>query len=289
MWINETKNSSLQKDFASINNNQKKYSIFAAKINKSLITNYSIMKKIRNLFFIAICAMSVFFPNMVWAQKEWGVFNSVGVGVGVGLTGIDVELATPITPYLALRGGISIMPDFNMSTDVDVELDGKTEGSMNVNGSAKRMSGQLLLNVYPFRSASFFLTAGAYFGGSSLVTIDGTSDQELKDKIEMAESSGIVIGDQVIPFDENGNISGGLKVKDFRPYVGLGFGRVIPSRRINMNFELGVQFHGKPEVYTDAGEIDLSAFGEDGDTFSKIVDKLTVYPVLKIRLNGRIF
>ena len=69
----------------------------------------------------------------------------------------------------------------------------------------------------------------------------------------------------------------------------MGFGRAIPTNRINVGVELGVQFHGHPEVYTDNGNLDLSAFGEDGDTFSKIVDKLTVYPVLKIRLNGRIF
>ena len=41
-------------------------------------------------------------------------------------------------------------------------------------------------------------------------------------------------------------------------------------------FELGVQFHGTPEVYAD-------------NEFSDIIDKLTVYPVLKFRLSGRIF
>lgn len=247
------------------------------------------MKSVRKLIFMAICAVSGLFSNVVLAQNEWGVFNSLGASVGVGLTGVDVEVATPITPYLALRGGVSIMPNFSMGADVDVELDGQAAGSMNVDGSMKRVSGQVLLNIYPFRSSSFFAAVGGYFGGTSLVTIEGTSDQALKDKIELAESAGIVIGDQMIPFDENGNISGGLKVAGFRPYVGLGFGRAIPTNRINVGVELGVQFHGHPEVYTDNGNLDLSAFGEDGDTFSKIVDKLTVYPVLKIRLNGRIF
>lgn len=248
-----------------------------------------IMKGVRKLIFMALCAVSGLFSNVVLAQNEWGVFNSLGASVGVGLTGVDVEVATPITPYLALRGGVSIMPGFSMGTDVDVELDGQSAGSMNVDGSLKRVSGQVLLNVYPFRSSSFFAVVGGYFGGTSLVTIEGTSDQALKDKIAEAESAGIVIGDQMIPFDENGNISGGLKVAGFRPYVGLGFGRTIPTNRVNVGVELGVQFHGHPEVYTDTGELDLSAFGEDGDTFSKIVDKLTVYPVLKIRLSGRIF
>ena len=46
------------------------------------------------------------------AQKELGVFNSLAVGVGVGTTGIDVNVATPITSHFDLRGGFSIMPKF---------------------------------------------------------------------------------------------------------------------------------------------------------------------------------
>ena len=55
-------------------------------------------------------------------------------------------------------------------------------------------------------------------------------------------------------------------------------------------FELGVQFHGKPDVYTDYGNVNnLLDEVDPDDTFSKIMDKLTVYPVMKIRLCGRIF
>lgn len=120
--------------------------------------------------------------------------------------------------------------------------------------------------------------------------IEGTGDQDLKDKIAEAESAGIVIGDQTIPFDKKtGKVSGGLEVANFRPYVGLGFGRAVLSKRLNVSVELGVQFHGRPEVYTNTGKLDLNSLGEDGSTFSDIIDKLKVYPAFKIRLNGRIF
>ena len=233
----------------------------------------------------------------VSAQKEMGIFNSLGVGVGVGLTGVDVEVATPITPYLALRAGVSIMPNFSLTTgvDVDVDVDASTSGltipnEIDVTGSLKRTMGQVLLNVYPFpRSSSFFIAAGAYFGGSKLVQIEGHSD-ELSDLIAQGEDIGLAIGDYVLPVDRDGNVSGGLKVSGFRPYVGLGFGRAVPSKRLSVMFELGVQFHGTPEVYTDYGNVDeLLAEIDEDDTFSKIIDKLTVYPVMKIRLCGRIF
>lgn len=253
------------------------------------------MVKMKRLFLL--CAFVSMFAtcNTVSAQEEFGVFNSLSVGVGVGLTGIDVEAATPITPYLALRGGLTFMPGFSINTDVDVDVDdlaGVSDAtySMDVKGSMKRTSGQLLVNVYPFpRASSFFVAAGAYFGGSSLVKIEGHSD-ELKDLIAQGENAGIVIGDYTIPVDNNGNVSGGLKVSGFRPYLGLGFGRAVPKKRLSVMFELGVQFHGKPKVYTDFGNVeDLLEEMDEDDAFTKILDKVTVYPVMKIRLCGKIF
>ena len=258
--------------------------------------NLTYMVKMKRLFLL--CAFVSMFAtcNFISAQKELGIFNSVSAGVGVGLTGVDVEVATPITPYLALRGGLTFMPGFSINTDVDVDVNDPRAGvyndtySMDVKGSLKRTSGQLLVNVYPFpHASSFFVAAGAYFGGSSLVKIEGHSDK-LKDLIAQGESAGIVIGDYTIPVDNNGNVSGGLKVSGFRPYLGLGFGHAVPKKRVGVMFELGVQFHGKPEVYTDSGDVkDLLNEIDEDDTFTKIMDKLTVYPVMKIRICGRIF
>lgn len=232
--------------------------------------------------------------NFVSAQNGLGIFNSLSVGVGVGLTGVDVEVATPITPFLALRGGVSIMPNFSLTTDVDVDVNApagfSVPSEIDLTGSMKRTSGQVIVNVYPIpHLSSFFVGVGAYFGGSKLVKIDGHSD-ELKDLIAQGQDAGIVIGDYVLPVDPNGNVSGGLKVSGFRPYLGLGFGRAIPKRRLGVMFELGVQFHGRPEVYTDYGDVnDLLREIDEDDTFTKIIDKVTVYPVMKIRLCGKIF
>ena len=106
----------------------------------------------------------------------------------------------------------------------------------------------------------------------------------------MNEDKNLLAAYASYPVDENGNVSGGLRVNSFRPYVGLGFGRVVPKKRISVMFELGVQFHGKPEVYTNYGDVSqLMAELDADDTFSDIMDKLTFYPVLKLRLCGRIF
>lgn len=224
-------------------------------------------------------------------KKEQGIFNSVAVGLGVGTTGINIDVASPIGNHFALRGEVNIMPGFSYSDEVDASvLNSATEqvyAPINVEGSLARTTGALLLNVYPFKSSSFFVCGGAYFGGAKFIKIEGHSD-ELQQLVTEGKEAGIEIGDYFIPVDKNGNVNGGLKVNSFRPYLGLGFGRAVPKKRIGFMFELGVQFHGTPEVYADNAE--LTAINTVADNeFSDIIDKLTVYPVLKFRLCGRIF
>ncbi|MCF2599650.1 hypothetical protein I6E10_13250 [Phocaeicola barnesiae] len=225
--------------------------------------------------------------SKLYAQEHnYGYFNSVAVGLNVGTTGIGFDVATPIGNYLALRAGVDFMPGFSMNGDVDVsgEANGTPYyGTLNAEGTLKRTSGNLLLNVYPFKSSSFFVAAGAYFGGSKLVQLTGHTN-DLPD----GGDYGIEIGDYTIPVDENGNVSGGLKVAGFRPYLGLGIGRLVPKNRINVAFEVGVQFHGTPKVYSDTG--DLGKLVDEADNeYTDLINKLTVYPVLKLRLSGRIF
>lgn len=228
------------------------------------------------------------------------VFNHLGAGVGVGTNGISVELATPITNFIQMRAGVSIMPGITFNADADFSyetpntgsLSGEMvtrEGTMSLKGDLGRVQGQVIFNIYPIPKCGLFVAGGAYFGGDKLLKISGHSD-ELR---ELAATSNaykgqVSIGDYSIPANENGDVAGGFKVKNFRPYVGIGWGRVIPGKFINFTTELGVQFQGKPELYSEHGEIDKSII-EDDNTFQKIQDALKVYPTLTFRLNFRAF
>ncbi len=232
----------------------------------------------------------------VSAQETGGFYaigNRIGAGVGVGTEGIGIDAATCLTKYCSVRLGVNIMPDINFSTDFDVtgeDVHGMPiDGSMEAKASLKRTTVDIKFDCYPFPDASsFFVTAGFSFGGSKLIKITGHSD-ELAGLAQPGADLGIDIDKYRIPIDENGNAEGGVKVNGFRPYLGIGFGRLIPKGRVGCRFELGVQFHGKPEVYAE-GVDDLQAILEEeaGDDISEIMDKLTVYPVLKFSIRGRI-
>ena len=230
------------------------------------------------------------------------VGNRVGVGVGVGTEGIGIDAAVSLTSYVQARVGVNIFPNIKFNTDVDVSapataaINGQeytydVEGTTNVEGKFGRTTVDVKFDVYPFGARNaFFLTAGLSFGGNDLLKVTGTVDDNLKNEIATGKKLGVDIGDYNIPIDENGEIHGGVKVNSVRPYLGLGFGRLIPKNRVGFRFELGAQFQGKPKVYADGvGDLMEQNFDKEAkDDISKVMDWLRVYPVLKLSIRGRI-
>ena len=246
----------------------------------------------RQMIALGMLVLLICGGHRVMAQADYGYFNSLGLGLSVSTVGVGLEVSTPIGNYLALRGGVSFMPKFTVTDEVNADLKGVPQGypqsaEVELEGSTKRTTGELLLNLYPFRSNGFFVAAGASFGGDKFVQITGHSD-ELQQLIAAGGSAGLQIGDVSIPVDQNGNVSGGLKVSAVRPYVGLGYGRAVPSKRINFMLDAGVQLHGTPEVYSDFGQVDQLMAEVDND-FTDIINKLKVYPVSRFRICGKLF
>ena len=96
---------------------------------------------------------------------------------------------------------------------------GEVPSSMEVKGSMQRVAGEVILNFYPFKRSSFFLSGGAILGGGKLLKIEGHSDEVEKYMQYMTNSRavkrvpcGIGVGNYIIPVDMNGNVSGGIKV-----------------------------------------------------------------------------
>ncbi len=283
----------------------------------------------------------------------------VGIGVGVGTTGIAIDAGITLNDYLGVRGGVDIMPKFKVNKDIDLktedankkvsqltteinQLNAKLEAAgmqtvdlnqypggnlpnkLEVQGKLDNTLGHILIDIHPFKT-SFHLTLGAYFGKDEIIDVYNKESGFLKpinaynEAIINANSPsadpgvkqvvnqynlkmiGGELGDYFVTPNpaENGDVRAYAKVKSFRPYVGLGFGRAVPKKRIGCQFDLGVQFWGKPEIYVPtydkaAGtyqyeKIDGDKAGDDAGKVLKTVSKISVYPVLNFRLVGRIF
>lgn len=244
------------------------------------------MKQVLRFAAVLILCLTSF--NSQAIGPSMGIFNHLGVGAHFGTAGYGFEVATPVTKFINLRAGMSFMPGISFGDTYDVEL---TTGNdtryydIDVDADIKRTQTHVIANIYPFAwtGGAFYIAAGAYFGGKDIVKLKGHSD-------ELANLNGAVVEfeDYNIPVDRNGNVRASLQTKSVRPYLGLGFGRPVPTRRLNFAFELGVQFMGKMKIMADGKE--LQPVNEDADgTWHDIMDKVTVYPVMKFTLSGRIF
>ena len=249
----------------------------------------------------------------VMAQKEYkrGFLNHVGINVGAGTEGISVGLAAPVTSFFELEAGVNVMPSFKLSGDLDVEYDRSslpqvpnvqypTEATIHAEGSFDRTTFNVKANLYPFGGGTkFFIAAGLSIGGEKIAEVNGSCDQlreisqklptqELKDQLRQAVTANL--GGYKLELDENYNLQGDIRCKKVRPYLGLGFGRLVPKNRLGMRLELGCQFMDKLKVYQNDTEIDINKALEDAgeDDLSKFVKDLKIYPVVKFSFTGRI-
>ena len=211
------------------------------------------------------------------------------------------------------------------AVDLSRYPDGNLPNKMAVQGKWSNTTWHFLIDVYPFGAAhSFHATVGAYFGSSEIVTLynreegflspinsyneaylysrSAAADPSVRNVIDKYGLSmiGAEMGDYFVTPSpaEQGNFKAYAKVNSFRPYLGIGFGRAVPKNRIGCQFDLGVQFWGKPDVYAPIydkliGEyryekIDGDRAGNDAGKVLKTISKISVYPVLNFRLVGRI-
>lgn len=249
----------------------------------------------------------------VMAQKEYkrGFLNHVGINVGAGTEGISVGLAAPVTGFFELEAGVNVMPSFKVSGDLDVDVNTSSlpqvptvtyppSATIHAEGSFDRTTFNVKANLYPFGGGTkFFIAAGLSIGGEKIAEVNGSCDQlrdfsqslptqELKDQFRQAVSANLA--GYNLKFDENYNVQGDIRCKKVRPYLGLGFGRLVPKNRLGMRLELGCQFMDKLKVYQNDTEIDINKALEDAgdDDLSKFVKDLKIYPVVKFSFTGRI-
>ena len=249
----------------------------------------------------------------VMAQNEYkrGLFNHVGINVGAGTEGISVGLAAPVTGFFELEAGVNVMPSFKLSGDLDVDVNTSSlpqvpgvsypsGATIHAEGSFDRTTFNVKANLYPFGGGTkFFIAAGLSIGGEKIAEVNGSCDelrhfsqnlptQELKDQFRQAVSANLA--GYNLQFDENYNVQGDIRCKKVRPYLGLGFGRLVPKNRLGMRLELGCQFMDKLKVYQNDTEVDIDKALEDAgeDDLSKFVKDLKIYPVVKFSFTGRI-
>ena len=242
------------------------------------------------------------------------MFTHLGGNISVGTDGIGIEVATPITEWGALRAGVNFFPGIKVNKNVGYDINGN-HGDGKIEAKFHKVDGKVLFDFYPFRQKnSFHVTAGLFIGRGDIVTASFFDDYHypLDAGVKLVNAGDEPWILEPLGRDPVNQVPGvldlRLKTNVVKPYIGVGFGRAIPKKRVNVAFDLGVQIHGKPRlegyVYMDQPDgrqfkwlelesQDLHLFGnktnKDIDNAFDIMDKVGVWPVLNIRVTGRFF
>lgn len=255
-------------------------------------------------FLFMSLAMTFIAMNAQAQKNDKNIFNHLSVGISAGTTGIGIDASMPICNYVQVRAGVDFVPDIKVNADLDIDAPNvpgyNIPDEVEIEGKVGFTNGKLLFDVYPFKSSSFHITAGAYFGSSKVIKAYNKEDGLLQSVANFnnavengllpgQKKIGVELGDYLLEPDDNGNINANIKTASFKPYLGLGFGRAVPKNRIGFMLDLGVQFWGTPKVYCNDHRLtEADVEGDDGG-FMKTVSKIKVYPVLNFRICGRIF
>lgn len=234
------------------------------------------------------------------------VFNHLSINVGVSTEGVTAGIAIPITPYLELYGGANLMPGIKIKGDVDINagtisvpnlmtmgMDTYNLQSMQLEGNLARSTFDAKLSIYPAgRGFPLFLVGGLSFGGKTIGELKGHSaevEQLYREHPEYQGDISAMIDQYEIAVDHQGYAKGEVNVKSVRPYVGLGFGRQVPKHRVGFRIEAGCQFMGKLKICQNGQELNKTLTDHIDGTLSDIIEKVNVYPVLRLTLTGRLF
>lgn len=200
--------------------------------------------------------------------RDTEMTGRMGLVGHVGTLGLGAGFAVQVQPNLGLRASLNFVPfDINFEEDgIDYSLDWSSPHFL------------LLADFYP--AGRFRMNAGVMVSAAD-VDINGRPVGPTE------------LGDVVYTPEEVGTLSGRVSTNTVSPYIGIGFGNPAASQ-VGFFLDLGVAFHGNPEVSVEADGVLASdpQFQRDLDVevqeIQEDVENITVYPVLSIGMSFRI-
>ncbi len=149
---------------------------------------------------LSASASAAFAQDTLALKPASAAFKHLDVGVSVGTTGLGIHAATPLTPWMSVRAGLSYVPRFNIPMTFGLETfdaegvnTGKFEhlqellrdemgisidDAVDMNAKCTMLDFKLLLDFYPLpRNRHWRLTAGFYWGASRI----GHIENDIKD------------------------------------------------------------------------------------------------------------
>lgn len=160
-----------------------------------------------------------------------GPFSGFALGVNVGLLGVGVQTATPLSKRLNLSGGANF---FSYS-------DGLTSDGVQYNANLRFRSAEASLDWFPM-AGGFHISPGALLYNGNQVTANATVPGGQTFTLNSVQ----YISSTTAPVTGTGSVT----FNKAAPKVTVGFGNMLPrsGRHVSVPVELGFAYVGDPKV-----------------------------------------
>ncbi|MCH2038499.1 MAG: hypothetical protein MK137_07910 [Rickettsiales bacterium] len=216
---------------------------------------------LRYSLWVTVSASLLVLPSVSLAKN----FKS---GISLSTLGPGVELSSRINDSFGIRGSLSYF-SYDKSDTVE---------GINYDADLEMLNAGFLADWYPSKTG--FRVTGGVFIGKNQVDLDANN------------ISSITVGDDTYTTTEVNSLNGKVEVNDIAPYVGVGWdSRFSKNSRWNVGLDLGVKFHGSPEVsLSGVGSlVNTPEFQEDLQNeitqFENDIDSLQYYPVVGLNVS----
>ena len=169
--------------------------------------------------------------------------RNIGVGVNAGTNGLGIQLGYKLSDNFFIKSSYS---NINLNVDdIDLSTD---QVRQKANFSYLLQNGDLILDIHPFKNWFKICVGGSYnFQQRTLVGLS------LQDTVYAGEDGDDPddLGDFILYPDDLGSVNIDFLWNNINPYVGLGFGRAVPKKRVGFSVDFGVNYIGKITIESE--------------------------------------
>ena len=262
------------------------------------------MKNSRFIPVMILFLLATFASNFTYGSEKTKAFSSLAVSAGVSTYGIEFTLSAPLSNRFSVSAAYNMaIPGKYQYTYDDFEpitkdFQGHTYTlqipELNMDATMPTDGGMVKINFTPKKNGAFYITAGAYFGGDKLLNVNGAFPESFVNNLKEYEQYGfsmndinIEVGDIGIHPNADGSAEAYIKTNTIKPYVGIGFGRNVPKKRVGFRAEIGGIFIGTPSI--ESPNISNLNTSKEAEDITEIISQLKVYPKISFHLSVLLF
>ncbi len=204
--------------------------------------------------------------SKVWVDPYPSWENKGAIALNLGFPGLGLEYARNLNRKWNYRVGLGGLTLKDYSMDLDVN---GTPVNTVINFRTLNLDAHM--EFHPFKKGSFKMVGGlSYF-------------QPLKGDALITLTEGSSYGDMTISSEEIGEILIEADYSGPAAYLGLGFGRAVPKKRMGFSIDYGAYYVGSPDVRVTATKM-LENTSSEEEELEQNMSSYRWFPKISMRL-----